>query len=160
MAGWSSLTAFVLDQIFGYQTANKLKDRDDGLASPRPLYFGGSRGQQIVAVAGALTQNFHDWLDFELDGTQLAGFTVRARVEVRAADAAVSIQPKVRNITDDNDAVVGTAVTATNLDYEGTDQKQSLTFTPVAGLKTYRMQAVFSAAGEGWGIAYLEIVGT
>ena len=118
------------------------------LAARRAVYpLGGSR-QALVVYNG--TFDAVDWIDVELDGTEFqTGATVRARVEVRSANAGTSITPLIRNITDSTDAVTGAACTATDADYSGANQKQTLSFTPVTGVKKYRLQFTNSNATNG-----------
>jgi hypothetical protein len=109
------------------------------LAARRAVYpLGGSRnvGIQYNAVIDA-----YDWLPFYFDGTEFqAGATVRARVDVRSADAATSITPQIYNVTDTSVAVTGAACSATLADYTGANQRQTLSFTPATGAKEYRLR--------------------
>lgn len=100
------------------------------------LYFGGSRQISVPLVAAA--QDAIDYFDIDLDGS--AGYVVTVKVEVRTSNAATSVTPKVRNITDASDSVVGSACTATAADYSGANSKQTLTLVLAAGVKTYRFQ--------------------
>ena len=90
-------------------------------------------------------------------GTNLTGFTVQARVDVRAG-AATGITPKIRNVTDGTDAGTGTACTATDADYSGTAQQQTITVTLAAGAKKYRLQGIPANTTDGtYCIGSLEI---
>jgi hypothetical protein len=128
------------------------------LAARRAVYpLGGSRRQLIVFNG---TYDAEEYIDVELDGTEFqTGATVRARVEVRSANAGTSITPKIRNVTDSTDAVVGAACTASDADYSGSNQKQTLSFTPASGVKKYRLQFTNSNATNGaYGApSYLEV---
>jgi hypothetical protein len=106
------------------------------LPSVWPL--GGSRNNalQHTAVIEA-----YDWLPFYFDGTEYqTGATIRARVEVRTANAATSVTPQVYNFTDTSVAVTGAACTASDADYSGSNMRQTLSFTPAVGLKEYRLR--------------------
>lgn len=160
MPGWTAIDDFILDQVFGFQTANIMKDRDLSLASSRPYFLGGSRVNGIQGAPSALRLNVYDYLDFELDGDQLANITVQVRVEVRTAAGGTSVTPVVYNVTDDADEATGDACTDTEQDYSQTNQKQTLTWTPASGVKTYRV--VVDAGDENaevFAIAHLELVG-
>ncbi len=157
---WTAVPAFILDQLFGYQTANYLRDNLIALASARHKYpLGGSR--ELTLDRLATVQDAKDWVDVELDGTNLGGLTVRARIEVRTLAAGTSITPRVQNITDATTAGTGVACTATNADYTGTNQKQTVTLTVAAGIKTYRLQATLgNLAADAFVIGYIEAFAT
>jgi hypothetical protein len=143
MAGWNVIATFVLDQLFGYQTANMMRENMIALASARLKYhLGGSR--QLTLLRSAAVQDAVEWIDQEIDGTALAGFTKQARVEVRTMAAGTSITPRIQNVTDGTTAGTGVACTATNADYSGTNQKQTIALTLAAGVKKYRLQATLS----------------
>jgi len=153
---WNVIAAYVLDNVFGYQSANKHRENMIALASRRAMYpLGGSRQTTLPLVASA--QDAIDYLDVELDGDELAGMTIQARVEVRAG-AATAVTPKIRNVTDGTDAGTGVSCSATNSDYSGTNQKQTITVTLAAGVKKYRLQCTPANTTDGTrGIGYLEI---
>lgn len=137
---WNVISAFVLDQVFGYQSANKIRENMIAVISARLTYhLGGSRQVSLPLIASA--QDAIDYIDVEIDGTNSGGFTKQARVEVRTENAATSITPKIRNVTDGTDAGTGVSSTATNTDYTGTNQKQTIALTLAAGVKKYRLQA-------------------
>lgn len=151
---WTAIGAYVIDQVLGIARANELRNNAIALASSRfQHYLGGSRqfGLRSASYVDAV-----DYLDVELDGTNLTGLTVRARVEVRTANTGTTVTPKIRNVTDASDAVVGAAYGAdTNWD------AQTLSFTPVAGVKTYRLQLTGSNATDDiFGVGYVEIFAT
>jgi hypothetical protein len=121
--------------------------------------LGGSRTVSLPMAAGV--QSAIDWLDVELPGTDdvPAGVVFRARVECRTEDAGTSVTPKIRNITDGTDAALGAACTATDADYSGADQVQTLTINRAATAKTYRLQAtVENGDVPTYLIGYLEVV--
>ena len=63
---WNVIAAFALDSIFGYQSANKLRDNLIALAGRRANYYlGGSRAVALPLIASA--QDAVDWVDVELD---------------------------------------------------------------------------------------------
>jgi len=155
---WSTVADYVIDARFGFQDANAIKNNIIAYASARiQRYLGGSRQVSVPLVASA--QDAIDYLDVEIDGTKLAGFTVQARVEVRSGAAGTSVTPKIRNVTDSSDAIVGTACSATT--WGGTNSVQTLGFTPVTGIKKYRLQLTPSnTTNPVWGIGMIEIFAT
>lgn len=149
MGTYQTLTAFILDQIFGFQTANKLKERDDALAAARIIApLGGSRE---VGRRNVVYEPVPSYIEVELDGTDTVGLTVQARVEVRTSNASFSVTPRIRNVTDAADAVVGAAEVAI------VDTPQTLSFVPVVGVKKYRLEILGANAGaQIFGIGYIE----
>lgn len=172
---WTVISAFVLDQAFGYQTANNLRGNLIALVSRRDgRSLGGSRALPNFAVydprqmifrskyPGVGPHDAENYIDVEIDGTNLSGLTARARVEVRGR-AGVSITPKVRNMTDSTDAGTGAACTASNPDFSGTNQKQTITLTLASGVKKYRLQYTLGAnalVADTWCLGEIEIFAT
>lgn len=143
---YTAISAFVLDQIFGYQTANKLRlNIEAALAVRFHKHLGGSRTIALARTAAA--QDAIDYLDVEIDGTNLTGLTKQARVEVRTL-GATTVTPKVRNVTDSTDAGTGVACAGTAADYSGTNQKQTIALTIASGVKKYRLMATPSATTD------------
>lgn len=149
MGTFAALTPFILDQIFSFQTANKLKERDGALAAARIIApLGGSRE---VGRRNSAYEPVPSFLEIELDGTDTGGLTVQARVEVKTDDVATSVTPRIRNVTDASDAVVGESSTSV------TFASQTLAFTPVAGAKKYRLEILGgNATNSIYGIGYVE----
>lgn len=172
MAGWNVITAFVLDQIYGYQTANKVRENLITLASRRAgRYLGGSRILPVFPCFDEEEAEFEslppglgphdvgDAVDIEIDGTNQGGMTFQARVEVRTRWPGCSITPKIRNMTTSADSVVGAACTEGRPDFTGTNQKQTLVMALVAGANKYRLQYTLSKLGYGmevWIIGEIE----
>jgi hypothetical protein len=158
MSVWTAIADFVLDDPFGFQDANEIKGNIITLASARSrAYLGGSRQGAVPRVASA--QDAIDYIDVEIDGTNLAGLTVQARVEVRTANAGTSVTPKIRNVTDASDAVVGAACSSTT--FSGTNGTQTLTFTPAVGSKKYRLMLTPSnTTNDVYGIGVVELFAT
>jgi hypothetical protein len=135
---------FVLDQVFGYQTANKIKQAIEALAATRlEKSFGGSR-EASVNVNGVF--DVIEFRDVELDATKLTGLTVRARVEGKTANAATSVTPIVRDVTGSIDQVIGAAITATSF------TEQILSMTPLGGgVRKYRLRGnTNNATNDVW----------
>lgn len=160
MAYTTGIAAYVLDQVWGYQGANKQKNNLLSVVSSRLQHFlGGSRTQSVPQVAAA--QDAIDWIDVEIDGTLLSGLTIQARVEVRSAAAGTSVTPTVRNMTDSTTAGTGVSCSATAADYSGTNQKQTIALTIASGIKKYRLQLTPSnTTNPVMGIGYIEIFAT
>lgn len=162
---WNPMpSAFVVDQVYGFQTAEKFRQNGLTLVSRRagrPL--GGSREVPNAPVATPLTGllrskhyglgpfDAYEYVDVEIDGTNQAGITHQARVAVRVAASGLTITPKVRNVTDSTDAGVGVACTAADPAYGGANQKQTIALTIAVGVKTYRLQYTLnSPSGDSW----------
>jgi hypothetical protein len=173
---WSVISAFVLDQLFGYQTANKIRENlITNIAARRGRFLGGSRELPNFAVydPAALRirskypslgpHNAENWVDVEIDATELTGLTVQARVEVRG-DPVATVTPKIINATDSTDIVVGSACSVGSPDYSGANQIQTLAMTGLltAGIKKYRLQYTLGANTpvDTWAIGEIEIFAT
>lgn len=154
---WNAIVAYILDDPWGYQSANKHRENLIVLASRRAVYpLGGSRSVSLPLVASA--QDAESWIDVEIDGTKLGGMTAKLRVECRTTNAGTSVTPKLRNMTDSTDAALGVACSATAADYSGANQKQTITATIAAGVKKYRLQGTPSnTTNPTFVIGYLEI---
>jgi len=154
---WNVIPTKVLDDPFGYQSANFIRDNLVALGSRRAVYpLGGSRTVTIPLVAAA--QDAADYLDIEIDGTNLGAFTKNLRVECRTLNVGTSVTPKLRNMTDSTDAGIGVACAATNADYSGANQKQTVAVTIASGIKKYRLQGTPSNTTNGtFVIGYLEV---
>lgn len=96
--------------------------------------MGGSRS---VAVAGTGYQDAENYIDWRCPDAASTGGVYKVYVDLLCENGATSITPKIRNITDASDTVVGSASTSTSW------AEQTLTFTPVAG-KKYRLMFVKS----------------
>ncbi len=155
--GWTAITTFVLDQLFGYQSANFLKNNHIAIMSGglgRSL--GGSRdvpNNPVIPLRGGVLRSKQsgtgpfdvvNYIDVEIDGTNQSGITIQARVEVRTNKSSCTITPKIRNITDSTDAGTGVACAAGRGDYSGTNQKQTIAVTVASGVKKYRLQFTLS----------------
>lgn len=152
---WTAIPAYVLDYILSYQKANALRENLIAIASARLAYaLGGSRQVSLPLVAAA--QDAIDFYDVELNGTNLGGFTVRLRCDCRTDNAATSITPKLRNVTDGTDAGVGVACTAVT--FAGANAVQTIAVVLAAGVKKYRLQGTPSnATNPTYVIGQLEV---
>lgn len=171
---WTVISAFVLDQLFGYQTANFIRGNLICLASRRSgRFLGGSRSTPnfpSVNPDDGTVSSYHpslgphdafDYVDVEIDGTNATGLTYQARVEVRVGRTGQSITPKIRNITDSTDAGTGAACSAANGDYAGTNQRQTIALTIPTGVKKYRLQYnVGSVSGDTFCTGEIEAFAT
>lgn len=152
MGTYQGLSAFILDQIFGFQTANILKERDDALAASRigGGYLGGSKSLQPIKSATFI--DVPDHIPLELDGTNTVGLTHQVRCFVRTTNVATSVQPRFQNITDAVAAVTGTAYSA-----DISENAQTLVFVPVVGVKIYHLQIAGGNANNNiFGRGYCE----
>lgn len=130
---WSTPDTLISGDVLTLARYNKLKDSI--IANSHAVYpLGGSRS--IAIPTGATTyQDAPEYIEFEVPTTTYGSYVYKAIVEVRTENAATTVTPKIRNVTDASDAVVGSAGTATAW---GT--YQTLTFTVAAG-KKYRLMA-------------------
>ncbi len=135
---YNAISDFILDQIFGYQTATKLKNNVEAVIAARlERSLGGSR-QNSVLFNG--TFDVLEYRDVEIDATKLGGLTIRARVEGRTNDSATSVTPRIRNITDSITLVTGSAITSTTF-------VEQLLAMPVTGVnKKHRLQGTTNNA--------------
>ncbi len=167
---WNVIATFVLDQVFGYQTANKLQQNLIVLASRRTgRHLGGSRtipndpsyplfgGAPVSKSAGLGPTDVVSYVDVEIDGTNQTGITYQARVQVRTQWGYISITPRVYNVTDGVAAGTGVACSAGASDYSGTNQKQTIALTIASGIKTYRLQfSLNNVSGSTWCLGEIE----
>lgn len=170
MAQWNVITAFILDQLFGYQSANKLRENALVILSGRlGRSLGGSRevpnnvavnllgGPLVSKNPGVGPFDAVNFIDLEIDGTNQTGVTFQARVEVRTDRAGCTITPKIRNVTDSTDAGVGVACSAGDPAYGGANQKQTIALTIATGVKKYRLMFTLSSpSGTTWCIGEIE----
>lgn len=156
ITGTGAGSSYQLNDRWGFQTAEKVRQNFLALVGARAVYpLGGSRNNALQhnAVIDAF-----DYLDIELDGTNLGGLTVQARVEVRVENSGLSVTPSIRNVTDSSDAGTGVACNATTADYSGSNQKQTITVTLAAGLKKYRLRLTpTNNTYMFWSLGFLEI---
>lgn len=154
--GFGPSGAYIAGDKWGYQDSEWARQNFRALTAIRHILpLGGSRNQglQHNAVIEA-----YDYLDIEIDSTELPGLSCVARVEVRVENAGLSVTPSIRNVTDSSDAGTGLACTATSADYSGTNQKQEFEVTLASGVKKYRLRLTpTNNTYQFWAIGYLEI---
>jgi hypothetical protein len=136
----------------GYEEWNEiLQSIRAALFNPIPL--GGSLD---TGHPGSSYQRVVSGVPFVLPSAVEGGGVWKARVFLVCEDAAVTITPKIRNVTDGSDAVIGDACSGTAADWSGTNQQQTLTFTPTVG-KVYELWATKSAeTKECWLVGTLQ----
>lgn len=170
MVTWNVITTYVLDQLFGYQSANKFRENLIVLASAREgRSLGGSRevpnNPVHTPITGTLASknpgvgpfDAYNFVDIEIDGTNQVGMTFQARVEVRVGMQGQSITPKIRNITAGTDAGVGAACTAGDPAYAGANQRQTIALTILTGVNKYRLQYTLGRpSGNTWAAGEIE----
>lgn len=124
----------------GFEEWNQL------LASIKAALFGSPGdmgGCRDTPHPGSTAQRIPRSRPFQIPAAEQGGGVWKVRCYIICDNAATSLTPKVRNITDGSDEVTGSAATGTAADYSGTGQNQFLTFTPVAG-KIYEVWATKS----------------
>jgi hypothetical protein len=145
--------AFQAGDAWEAAEANELRGDFDLLVSGdtgRNRFLGGA---DAVGIRGSAVVDLIDAVPFTVDNASTqwsgsSGITVQVVVYLRVADASVSVTPRVYNLTS---AAVATttgsaACSATNRDWSGTNQKQTLVLTLASGVNTYVVQATPSAA--------------
>jgi hypothetical protein len=161
---WNIIAQFTFGKRFGFQSAESIRQNLITNISRRVTQpLGGSRavpnspvfnldlGTQESRHNHEGPHNAYDYVDVEIDGTNMTGVTFVARVQVRVSDPLMTITPKIRNVTDSTDAGVGVACSACDEAYAGTNQKQAISLTIASGVKTYRlMYTVNLLSGDSW----------
>ncbi len=154
IGGTGAFSTFVSGDRFGVQTANKLQLDLRLLALGlvgRNQYGGGDDSLGILASIATDVIGQGDGFEIDNTGNQLSGssgIVIQVRVRLRVENAAISVTPRIYNVTD---AAVATtsgaaACTATATDFSGSNQQQTLALTPVSGKKKYKVQITPSAA--------------
>jgi hypothetical protein len=147
---------YVAGDKFGYQSAEKIRQAFDVLIGRRAVYP--LRGSRNASLQHNAVIEAYDYLDIEIDGTDLVGVTAQARVEVRVENAGLSVTPSIRNVTDSTDAGTGLACVATSATYAGTNQKQTIAVTLASGVKKYRLRITpTNNTYRFWCLGYLEV---
>ncbi len=143
---------------FGYEEYQKL--RVSIIANSfDEIPLGGSR--HTAVPDGGSYKDAIEFQDFMITSADYGGATFEAIVEVRVENAGITITPKIRNVTDASDAVVGSASTSTTGGSAGDVwATQTLAFTPTAN-KRYRLMLVKSAdTYAAWAIGKVRRTGT
>ena len=142
---WNPVGTTVSTDRRGAESWNKLDDSvKTGAFVTHPL--GGSR---TIGLTGTGYQDAMDYVDFVMPNAASTGATYEALIDCLCENAATTVTPKIRNITDSSDAVVGSAHASTSW------ALQTLAFTPASG-KTYRLMLVKSDdTYDAWGIGSL-----
>lgn len=130
--------------VFGERT--RLNDIANAF---RALNIGGSRRVGLQA-SGQI--DLEDYLEFQLDGALLAGYTITARFEVKTEDAGTTVRPGFYDVTSAAMLFDGTDVSAT------TWTKQDIAITLPSATRWYRpVVTTNNAAAVVFAIAHLEI---
>lgn len=155
ISGSGAAGAYVAGDPFGYQTANKIRDNFILLARGiigRNQYWGGDDNTGLYLVSAPVDAlNQGSGIEIDNTGGQLSGssgIVIQVRTRLRVEDVSITVTPEVYNITDG--AIVtstgGAACSAINLDFSGSNQEQTLTFTPASGVKRYKVRGNVSAS--------------
>jgi hypothetical protein len=140
---------------FGYQSAQKMKDLLDLLGLGcffRNLYGGGSETNGLGVGVGTGSVRVLDSIEIEIDntGSQVSNaddLICEVQICVRVQNAAISVTPRVYNLTDSSVPTQSgaAACSATAPDFSGTNSQQTISFTPASGKKKYIVQLAKSA---------------
>lgn len=163
IAGTGSGSAYQALDVWGYQTAEKVRN-DLALAAlavwGRNIYGGGSEINGIGVGVGTGYVTAYDSIEFEIDNTsnQVSSSSLlvcQVRLCVRVVDtispaSGISVTPRVYNVTDSSVPTQSgaAACTATNSAFSGSNQKQTISFTPANGKKKYVVQVAKSADSD------------
>lgn len=151
-----------LTESVGAETLNKIRHALNMAAAgvfARAIPIGGSKSRGLMA--GAVIDAI-DAVDFEIDNTSSyvsgsGSLTVPITVHVRVESASLSVTPSIYNVTTAANATVSgaAACTATNEDYSGTNQKQTLLLSLATGVNVYRLRFTpTSASYQFWGMGW------
>ncbi len=130
----------------------------------RSVPIGGSRtrGLRYSGVIDAL-----DAVEFEIDNTSNGvsdsdGVQIPITVLVRVENDTIAVTPRIYNVTTSAAATTtgGAPCFATDEDYGGTDQRQTLLLTLQAGVNVYKLQftstdSTYQFWGQGWRSLYI-----
>lgn len=114
-----------------------------GLQAP----LGGSQSMGLVTGAATWVP-VETYIEHSLNGDELGGLTLEARVWTATSNASTAVQVRLRNTTDSSNAAISTSHTSTTVTAE------TLSVTLAAGAKTYRLEILGDATNEvfGWGV--------
>ena len=100
LTGTGAGSAFQLNDKFGYQTAEEIRQATDLLAAVGAVYpFGGDERPMVVATP-ATYQAVNNAITLELDGDNFGGMTIQAIFFSYTSNASTSVTPRLRNTTD------------------------------------------------------------
>lgn len=124
----------------------------------RNQYGGGSEITGLSVGVGTGYVTVWDAIEFEIDNTSnqitstLEALVCQVRLCLRVVDTVspatgISVTPRVYNVTDSSVPTQSgaAACVATALDFSGSNQKQTISFTPANGKKKYVVQVAKSA---------------
>ena len=143
-------------------------DGNDGFpgvpGSPGPvigIYSPVSGNKQNTAPLSASLQDFLNSIEFTIYWQYIdTSLKVRAQISVRA-NSTTTVIPSIYNTTDSVTEITGSSCSATNSDYSGLNQQQTLAIASKTTAKKYKFQLQASDNAHGvWGSGYAEIVPT
>lgn len=163
-------SAFALDQPLGYQDANEARENDRLFAFAgfsRNQYMGGSTATSIPGDTAGDFDLPHLSIPFVLDNSSsqisgASGVVIQVRFFVRVSNAAITVTPRIYNITAAGVATTTgqAACSATNSDYSGTNQQQTLALTLATASNAYKAQLTIGGTPAGgyevWGYAIFD----
>lgn len=147
LTGGGSADSYQPGDLFGYQTAEKIRQNFDVLGYIGDhLPLGGD--EAIGSVTGAGVWEAVDATkEYTLNGDELDGLTLELVAFYKTENAAQSVQLRLRNLTDSSNAAVTSVSTATTLTTE------TVAVTLPSGAKRYRLErtggAVYAVFGGG-----------
>lgn len=137
LTGGGAGSAYVAGDKWGFQTAEKVRQALD-----MALYLAGHfdlGGDERGILSGAFVP-VNGPRTFTIQGDNTGGLTLEAVVFYYTANAATTVQARIRNTTDSTTSVTGTASAATTV------TREVLTLVLAAGSKDYQLQVTGSDA--------------
>lgn len=149
----TTIAAYVNNSPFGYQDAERARQDIDICAYlAGHLDLGGD--ERPILSASYTPVNGHR--SFDLNGDSLGGMTLEAVLFFYTANAATTVNARVRNTTDGSNAgAIAAASAATSV------TREVVTLTLASGVKTYRLEVTGSDASNPvycWGYLRLRKV--
>jgi hypothetical protein len=134
LTGTGAGSAYQLNDKFGYQTAEEIRQALDLLANIGAGYDLGGDEQPMTVATPATYQAVNGPRTWDLNGDNFGGMTLQIVFFSYTSAGATSVTPRLRNTTDSTTAAQGAAVTATSVTSE------VVTVTLASGVKTYRLE--------------------
>jgi hypothetical protein len=143
LTGTGAGSALILNDKFGFQSAEKIRQALDLLANIGAGYPLGGDERSMIVTTPATYQAVNGPITWDLNGDNFGGMTLEVVFFSYTSNAATSVTPRFRNTTDSTTAAQGAAVTATTV------TREVVTVTLASGIKTYRLEWTASNSTNG-----------
>lgn len=141
-------SAYQADDLFGYQTAEKIRGNFNALAEAGTWMPMQSQAPAILIAVAATYEDHPFYIDRDINADDVGGLTVDITYYSYTTNASTSVTLRLRNTTDGSTIDTATAVTTTTV------TKETNTVTLTAGAaKNYRLQITASSTSHpvvGW----------